>query len=114
MAAEVAPLGIRLTIVEPGPFRTGFAGTAFREAKTMIGDYDSTAGAFRQKIKAVHGLQEGSPAKAALAIIKIAEIEKPPLRLPLGKVAIATISSKLESVRKDLEDWKEVAEETVY
>ncbi len=114
LAFEVAPLGIGVTIIEQRPFRTGFAGPSFQEAATHIADYDSTAGMFRQKIKAVDGKQEGDPAKAAYAIIQAIESTNPSLRLPLGKVAIGTISAKLESVKKDIEDWREVAEGAVF
>lgn len=114
MAMEVAPLGIKTTIVEPGPFRTGFAGAAFRQAKKQIADYGNTAGIFRQKIKAVDGQQEGDPTKAAQAIIQVCESENPPMRLVLGKVAVGTVIAKLESVKKDLEDWREVAEGVVF
>ncbi|MCB0518230.1 MAG: SDR family NAD(P)-dependent oxidoreductase [Saprospiraceae bacterium] len=114
LAAEVAPLGIRLTIVEPGPFRTGFAGKAFQQANNHIADYDGTAGIFRQKIKAVDGKQEGDPAKAAQAIIRVCESENPPLRLVLGKVAVGTVTAKLQSVQADLDAWREVAERAVF
>ncbi|MEO1257209.1 MAG: oxidoreductase [Bacteroidota bacterium] len=114
MAIELGPLGIKTTIVEPGPFRTGFAGSAFKEAEKRISDYDQTAGVFRQKIKAVDGKQEGDPAKAAQAIIQVCESANPPLRLILGKVAIGTISAKLESVKNDLEAWREVSEGAVF
>lgn len=114
MAKEIAPLGIKTTIVEPGPFRTGFAGSSFREAENHISDYDGTAGAFRNKIKSVDGKQEGNPAKAAQAIIKVHESEAPPLRLVLGKIATITVAAKLESVRNDLEAWREVAEGAVF
>lgn len=114
LAAEVATLGIKVTIVEPGPFRTGFANTSFKEAQNRIDDYDATAGAFRARMKQVDGKQEGDPAKAALAIIKIVELEHPPLRLPLGKIAIGTITAKLDSVKKDLLEWSTVAESAVF
>lgn len=114
LAAEVAPLGIKLTIVEPGPFRTKFAGNGFRLAARTIEDYSGTAGVFRQRIKGVDGKQEGDPQKAAEAIVGIVHTENPPLRLPLGKTAIATITSKLESVQRDLDAHREVAQNAVY
>jgi NAD(P)-dependent dehydrogenase (short-subunit alcohol dehydrogenase family) len=114
LASEVSPLGIKVTIVEPGPFRTGFANTAFQQAENRIDDYNVTAGVFRERMKQVDGKQEGDPIKAAHAIIKMSELVNPPLRLPLGKIAIGTISSKLDSVRKDLEDWKVLAESAVF
>jgi short-subunit dehydrogenase len=114
LAVEVAPLGIKVTLVEPGPFRTSFAGNSFREAETVIEDYNGTAGAFRQRMKAVDGKQEGDPTKAAKAIIEIANLENPPLRLPLGKIAVISLTAKLDSVAKDLNDFKTVAENSVY
>jgi NAD(P)-dependent dehydrogenase (short-subunit alcohol dehydrogenase family) len=114
LAAEVAPLGIKVTIVEPGPFRTGFAGASFQEAAKVIEDYQSTAGAFREKIRQVDGKQEGHPHKAAQAMIRIVGEEHPPLRLPLGKIALMTIGAKLKSVQEDLDRWRPVAEQAVY
>lgn len=114
LAAEIAPLGIKVTIIEPGPFRTNFAGNSFREARITIAEYGATAGAFRERMKQVNGKQEGDPEKAAQAIINIINSENPPLRLPLGKVALSTITSKLESIRRDLEATKQIAENTVY
>lgn len=114
LAQEVAPLGIKVTIVEPGPFRTNFAGNNFREAEIIIDDYNETAGIFRQRIKAVDGKQEGDPIKASKAIFDITNLENPPLRLPLGKIAIASLTAKLDSVTKDLNDFKTVAENSVY
>ncbi|MBC8112223.1 MAG: SDR family NAD(P)-dependent oxidoreductase [Verrucomicrobia bacterium] len=114
LAIEIAPLGIKLTIVEPGPFRTNFAGNSFRQAKAIIEDYKPTAGAFRERIKQVDGKQEGDPNKAAKAIIAIARLDVPPLRLPLGKIAVISLTTKLESVQKDLTDYKKVAEDAVF
>ncbi len=114
LAQEVAPLGIRLTIVQPGPFRTGFAGGSFRLAAAQLAAYDATAGAFRQRMAAVNGQQEGDPAKAAQAIVDLVMKEHPPLRLPLGKVALNTIQAKLDSVRQDLDAGRAVATRAVF
>lgn len=113
LAAELSPLGIRLTIVEPGPFRTNFAGSGFRQAARHLAAYGATAGAFRDKMAQVNGQQEGDPSKAAQAIIHLIQIANP-LRLPLGRIAINTILSKLESVQADVDNWREVAEQAVY
>ncbi|AMR29391.1 short-chain dehydrogenase/reductase [Hymenobacter psoromatis] len=114
LAQEVGPLGIRLTIVQPGPFRTGFAGGSFRLAAAQLAAYDGTAGAFRQRIGEVNGQQEGDPDKAAQAILGVVNGENPPLRLPLGKVALHTIQAKLDSVQADLNAGREVAAGAVY
>lgn len=114
LAQEVAPLGIKVSIVEPGPFRTSFAGKGLGQAEKIIDEYSETAGAFRQKLKGVDGKQEGDPMKAAQAIINLVKSVDPTLRLPLGKTALLTIGMKLDSVRADLEANKEVAESSIF
>lgn len=114
LATEVAPLGIKLTIVEPGPFRTNFAGSSFKQANEIIEDYNATAGSFREKMKQLNGKQEGDPIKASHAIIGITKLDMPPLRLPLGKIAIVSLTAKLDNVKKDIDSYKEIAESVVY
>jgi short-subunit dehydrogenase len=114
LATEVSPLGIKLTIVEPGPFRTNFAGNSFQHAATVIEDYNATAGAFKERMKQVNGKQEGDPAKAAQAIIAVTTLQIPPLRLPLGKIAVVSLTAKLQSVQNDLNNFKHLAESTVF
>ncbi len=114
LAAEVSPLGIKVTIVEPGPFRTDFAGAGFGFAEKIIEDYAVTAGVFRERMKGIAGKQEGDPQKAARAIIDLSHSDNAPLRLPLGKIALGTLASKLQNVQKDLDDAREVAAGAVY
>lgn len=114
LAQEIAPLGIKLTIVEPGPFRTSFAGNGFGLAKTEIDDYKTTAGVFRERIKGVDGKQEGNPNKAAQAIYNLVYADNAPLRLPLGKIALVTLTSKLESVQNDINACRQIAESVVF
>jgi NAD(P)-dependent dehydrogenase (short-subunit alcohol dehydrogenase family) len=114
LAQELAPLNIKVTLVQPGPFRTGFANAAFQEAALKIEDYNATAGAFRERMKSVDGKQEGDPQKAAAAIVAMAHSENPPLRMPLGKVPMTTIQMKLDSVKSDLEAGRAVAERVVF
>lgn len=114
LAQEIAPLGIKLTLVEPGPFRTAFADHELLEAQSTIADYSETAGSFRNKLKSIHGLQEGDPEKAAQAIYALADQPHPPLRLPLGKIALQTIGLKLDQVKADLEAGKTIAEGAVF
>lgn len=111
---EVLPLGINLTIVEPGPLRTKFAGSSFKHATHTIEDYRETAGAFREKIRLTHGKQEGDPEKAAAVIIKLASAEDPPLRLVLGAIAMVSVRSKIESVSNDLKNCEEIAKQVVF
>ncbi len=114
MSQEVAPLGIKVSIVEPGPFRTNFAGNRLGMAATEIDDYADTAGAFRGKLRSVDGKQEGDPTKAAHAIWNAVQSDEPTLRLPLGKTALVTIGIKLDQVKADLEANRQVAEGAVY
>lgn len=114
LAQEIAPLGIKLTIVEPGPFRTKFAGASFRQSKASIDDYVNTAGLFKERMKQVDGKQEGDPEKAAKAIFDITKLDTPPLRLPLGKIALLSLTTKLESVQKDLYNYRSIAENVVF
>ena len=96
LAEEVAPLGIRVTIVEPGPYRTGFAGSGARFANA-IDDYAPTAGAAREAIAALDGNQPGDPAEGARTIVACVHSPDPPLRLPLGEMAIEGIRGKLRA-----------------
>jgi NAD(P)-dependent dehydrogenase (short-subunit alcohol dehydrogenase family) len=114
LAAEIAPLGIALTLVEPGPFRTRFAGAGLGMAARELPDYAATAGVFRQRLKGVDGLQEGDPRKAAQAILGLVQEATPPLRLPLGKIALASLSAKLDSVRQDMERARDIAMAAVF
>jgi len=114
LAAEVAPLGIRVSMVEPGPFRTAFAGAGFGQAAQRLADYEPTAGAFRERMAQVHGRQEGDPVKAAEAIWQLSLQEKPALRIPLGRIALASITSKIESLRQDMEASRDVASRAVF
>jgi len=114
LAQEVAPLGIQVTIVEPGPFRTNFAGRSLAQASKVITDYEETAGAFREKLLSVHGKQEGNPEKAAHLIIDHINANNPTLRLPLGSIPIKTIGMKIDSLQSDLEANKETALKAVF
>lgn len=111
---ELLPLGVELTIVEPGPFRTAFAGSSFRHALKTIDDYHATAGTFKQRIREVNGKQEGDPVKAARAIVTLAAEETPPLRLMLGTTALHSVRSKIESVQGDLNRCEDVAQQAVF
>jgi NAD(P)-dependent dehydrogenase (short-subunit alcohol dehydrogenase family) len=104
LAAEVAPLGIRVLIVEPGAFRTGFAApSALQSAASRITDYEATAGATRETLASADGAQEGDPAKAAAAVLEVLDWPEPPLRLALGNDSIDAIRAKLAAVGADLD-----------
>lgn len=114
LAQETAPLGIKVSIVEPGPFRTNFAGKGLGLAKNVIDDYLATAGVFREKLQGVNGKQEGDTDKAAAAIINHVDSDNLTLRLPLGKTAVLTIGMKINSLKADLEANREIAEGAVF
>ena len=114
LAQEVNPLGIKVTIVEPGPFRTNFAGRSLNQALNLISDYDATAGAFRRKLLAVHNKQEGHPGKAAELILQHINDVDSTLRLALGTIPIKTIGMKIESLQSDLEKNKETSIKAVF
>jgi NAD(P)-dependent dehydrogenase (short-subunit alcohol dehydrogenase family) len=106
LAQEVKPLGITVTIVEPGPFRTKFLGKAGGEAKAKISDYHKTAGKMRAYFTEQDGKQAGDPQKAAEAIVKAVEAENPPLHLLLGGSTIPRLKAKIEALQKDVADWE--------
>ena len=114
LAQEVKPFGIKVCIVEPGPFRTNFAGRSLSVSEKTISAYDGTAGAFRQKLLNVHNKQEGDPVKAAQLIINHVNSDEPTLRLPLGSIPLKTIAMKIDSLQSDLDVNREVAMKAVF
>jgi len=108
LAAEVAPLGIRVTILEPGPFRTDFLGRSGVVAKARIADYDGTAGTMRKYFAENDGKQRGDPVRAAQAMMQVVESPDPPLRLLLGANALQRLRAKLDNWRKEISAWEQV------
>ncbi|GAA4590299.1 oxidoreductase [Planotetraspora phitsanulokensis] len=111
LAAEVGPLGIDVVIVEPGAFRTGFAGSALRQSVPIPG-YEDTVGPTRASLTASHGNQPGDPDKAARAVLNALDLPEPPLRLALGEDAISAIRAKLTAVAADLDATAHLAGHT--
>ena len=110
LSLEVAPLGIKVTIVEPSGFRTDWAGRSANEAPSRIADYADTAGKNRDSIRGYSGKQPGNPVKAAEAIIKAVESPEPPLHLLLGKAALKGARWKLDLMKKDFDAWAPTTE----
>ena len=106
LALEVAPLGIKVTIVEPSGFRTDWAGRSAAEARNRIADYAPTAGKNRESIRGYSGKQPGDPVRAAAAIIAAVESPDPPLRLLLGKAALNGARGKLDLLKRDFDAWE--------
>ena len=111
LAAEVAPFGIRVLIVEPGAFRTSFGGVGMQRSRDS-GVYAETVGPTRAAVDAMDGSQPGDPAKAAAAILLALGSEAPPLRLALGDDAVEAIGAALGRRRADLDAWEAVSRDT--
>lgn len=112
LAAEVAPFGIRVLVVEPGAFRTNLFGAGAPAMSAENPVYADTAGATRRFVESGDGDQPGDPAKAAAAIRAALEAEQTPLRLPLGNDAVDGIVQHLDTVRAGVVDWEAVSRST--
>jgi NAD(P)-dependent dehydrogenase (short-subunit alcohol dehydrogenase family) len=106
LAAELAPLGVRLTLIEPGPFRTDFLGRSGVEAAKRIPDYDVSAGKAREYMNSQSGKQRGDPKKAVEAMMAVVESPDPPLHLILGNVALTRFRKKLEKWEQEIGAWE--------
>jgi NAD(P)-dependent dehydrogenase (short-subunit alcohol dehydrogenase family) len=107
LAKEVAPLGIKVTVIAPSGFRTDWAGRSANNSKIVIDDYKETAGTNKDNIRGYSGNQPGDPVRAAKAMIKAVESENPPLRLLLGEAALKGARNKLDVLKKDFDAWEE-------
>ncbi len=107
---EVAPLGIKVTIIAPSGFRTDWAGRSAKDSSVKIADYALTAEKNKGDIRGYSGNQPGDPVRAAQAMIQITETENPPLRLLLGAAALKGARLKLEELRNDFDTWATVTE----
>jgi NAD(P)-dependent dehydrogenase (short-subunit alcohol dehydrogenase family) len=115
MQAELSPLGITVTIVEPGSFRTSFLdGSSLHTTANELPDYAATAGRVRRAAAAGNGGQVNDPAKGAAAIYAAVTAERPPLRFQAGPDAVAMVESKLTRVRDELEAWRPLASSTLF
>jgi NAD(P)-dependent dehydrogenase (short-subunit alcohol dehydrogenase family) len=111
LAAEVAPLGLKVLIVEPGQFRTGLAGAALRHMPE-IEAYRESVGAMRAFARTMDGQQEGDPLKAAAAIAKALAAPDTPLRLQLGADAVEAVRAHSQKLLSDLATWEALATDT--
>jgi len=103
---EMTPLGVHVTVVEPGPFRTDFLGRSGQEAAAEIDDYRDTAGKAREYLRTQSGLQPGDPQKAIAAIVAAISAPVPPKHLLLGKLAIQRWKNQLAALGTELEQWE--------
>jgi NAD(P)-dependent dehydrogenase (short-subunit alcohol dehydrogenase family) len=110
--AELRPLGISVTVVEPGAFRTDFAGRSLTQSSTVIDDYADTAGKRRKEHDTAHGTQPGDPAKAAEAIIAAVESDEPPAFLLLGTDALNTYRRLADAKLDTITRWEHLTTST--
>jgi len=103
LAAEGAPIGIHATCVEPGPFRTDWAGRSLKQTPVRIDAYADTAGARLDQTKGYSGTQPGDPARAAAAMIALAEEATPPRHMVLGKFGMDAVTGRLEERLAEIE-----------
>jgi NAD(P)-dependent dehydrogenase (short-subunit alcohol dehydrogenase family) len=115
LALEVAPFGIFVTIVEPGPFRTDFlTRESLRFGGNPIADYDDRRARLQASFESRSGNQPGDPVKLAEAVVRLASEAKPPMRFIAGAFALGVMDKKLASVREEVERWRAVSAATDY
>jgi NAD(P)-dependent dehydrogenase (short-subunit alcohol dehydrogenase family) len=106
LGKEIQSFGIHVTAVEPGAFRTDWAGRSMVRAERKTSDYDVVFDPIRQRRQEISGKQPGDPVKAAHAILQIIAAEKPPAHLLLGTDAVKFVSEKLIALQAEIEAWK--------
>jgi NAD(P)-dependent dehydrogenase (short-subunit alcohol dehydrogenase family) len=111
---EVGPLGIKVIVVEPGAFRTDFAGRSLQQSRTAIADYAETAGRRRKENDTTHGHQPGDPARAPQAIIAAVQAAASPFRLLLGSDAVTAIRGELRTRMAEIDAWEPTSLSTDY
>jgi NAD(P)-dependent dehydrogenase (short-subunit alcohol dehydrogenase family) len=108
LAKEVGPLGIKVTAIEPGAFRTDWAARSMQESSTPIGDYDDNVGARKTLIKQFADHLPGDPRKVAEAVLMVAGLDEPPLRLLLGRDVLAAVREKIADLTASINHWESV------
>lgn len=111
---EVKPFGINVVVIEPGAFRTGFAGSAAVRPATNLPAYAELTEATDEYYASQNGQQMGDPAKAAQVILAVVDSAQPPVRLLLGADAYSLWESAVESRSRDIAPWREQAEDTAF
>ena len=108
LSKEVAPLGIKVTAIEPGAFRTDWASRSMQESSTPIGDYDENVGTRKTMIKEFAAHLPGDPRKVAEAVLMVTALDEPPLRLLLGRDVLAAVREKIATMTASIDQWESV------
>jgi NAD(P)-dependent dehydrogenase (short-subunit alcohol dehydrogenase family) len=116
LAKELEPFGIKVTVIEPGLFRTGFTGkSSYAVAQNAINDYENTmVGYMRKGTDAYHGSQPGDPSKLAAVVVKLGHTENPPLHLPIGTDSIYNYNIYKDKLAYDVNAWMKESLSTDY
>ena len=114
LGKEVAPLGIRVTAIEPGPFRTDWSGRSMTRATRLVSDYDTTYEPIRAARQAANGHQPGDPRQAAAAVLRVIADDNPPRHLLLGSAALAAVQAARADFDGDVERWRSLTLSTDY
>jgi NAD(P)-dependent dehydrogenase (short-subunit alcohol dehydrogenase family) len=111
LATEVAPLGIKVTAIEPGAFRTDWATRSMKESATPIGDYDDNVGVRKTLIKEFADHLPGDPRKVADAVLMVTSVDDPPLRLLLGRDVLKATRDKIATLSASIDEWEAVTKD---
>ncbi len=114
LAKEVEPLGMHVTCVEPGPFRTDWAGRSLKQTPNKIKDYAETAGARLKGTSDGSGKQAGDPRRAGELMIEITQAKNPPHQLVLGAWGVGAVDKRLTSMRQEFDAWRDRGAATDY
>ena len=109
LAAEGKPLNIKVTCIEPGPFRTDWAGRSLQQTQSRIADYAETAAARMNFTATRSGSQPGDPERAAEAMIRVAQLDAPPRHLVLGAQGFEAVTASLKKRLEEIEQWRETS-----
>ena len=112
LAQELAPFGIKVLIVEPGAFRTGFADSGALKTMPALAAYEDVVGGTRRFAQGMHGTQAGDPLKAARAVARALQAPETPLRLQLGRDAVDSVREHAQRMLRELAAWEAVAVDT--
>jgi NAD(P)-dependent dehydrogenase (short-subunit alcohol dehydrogenase family) len=109
LLVECGPLGIKVTCIEPGPFRTDWAGRSLKQTPSTIADYEESAGARLRQTAAKTGSQPGDPVRAAATMIHITEVDDPPRHFVLGAFGVDAVTKALTKHLAEVERWRDLS-----